>query len=203
MPNRPVQERSRRTYDALLEAAADLLADEGIERLSTNLVCERAGVTPPAFYRYFKNKYAILEALAERLGEQQNVVLLAWIERWRDTDLDAIAAAVPELLRETHEVTMTAPGALWIMRALHAIPRLTHIRLDSHNHAANLLADMYQPFLPNVPREIILRRARLSVEIAYSIDEMLKEGEADPEFVFDDIAHIFDAMFRYPDYGRD
>ena len=28
----------------------------GIERLSTNLVCERAGLTPPALYRYYPNK---------------------------------------------------------------------------------------------------------------------------------------------------
>ncbi|WP_445380862.1 TetR/AcrR family transcriptional regulator, partial [Pseudomonas syringae] len=50
----------------------------GIERLSTNLVCERAGLTPPALYRYFPNKYALLTVLGERLLEKQNERIDHW-----------------------------------------------------------------------------------------------------------------------------
>ncbi|WP_336966522.1 TetR/AcrR family transcriptional regulator [Sphingobium aquiterrae] len=197
---KPLQERSRRTFDALLDAAGVLLGECGIERISTNMICERAGVTPPAFYRYFDDKYAIVEALAERLMEKQNVALETWVARYRDAGLAVIAEKVIDLIREMDRITGGQPGALWIMRALRAVPSLTHIRLFSHNYVADLLADIYAPYLPHVSRDVIRRRTRMSVEMAYSLDEMLKEEEADRESLFADAHHVFKAMFHYPDY---
>ena len=40
--NRPRQARAKRTYEAILEAAAGLLLEIGVERISTNLIAERA-----------------------------------------------------------------------------------------------------------------------------------------------------------------
>ncbi len=198
---KPVQERSRRTYDSLLDTAASLLGEVGIEKLSANLICERAGVTPPAFYRYFDDKHAIVVALAERLMEQQNVVLEAWIARYGKDDLASISGKVVELMRQMHAVTSGAAGGLWIMRALRAMPALTHVRLASHNYVADLLTDLYLPHYPHVPRDLLRRRTRMSVEIAYALDEMLKEGEAEAETLFEDANHVFAAMYAYPDYA--
>ena len=58
--NKPQQERAKRTYEAILASAAKLLVEVGIERISTNLIAEEAGITVPALYRYFPNKYAVL-----------------------------------------------------------------------------------------------------------------------------------------------
>ncbi|WP_303760490.1 TetR/AcrR family transcriptional regulator [Sphingobium yanoikuyae] len=196
----PVQERSRRTFEILLDSAGYLLGEVGIERISTNLICERAGVTPPAFYRYFDDKYAILYALAERLMNRQNIALEAWVERYRHAGLAVIEAKVIELIRTMHEITANEPGALWILRALRAIPALTPIRLYSHDFVADLLTDIYMPHLSHVPRDLVRRRTRMSVEIAYSLDEMLKEKELDAELLFEDAAHVFSAMFHYPEY---
>src|SRR4051812_2665951 len=63
----PAQQRGTDTVERILEVAARTLADVGIERLSTNLICECAGLTPPALYRYFPNKYAVLGELGQRL----------------------------------------------------------------------------------------------------------------------------------------
>lgn len=198
---RPLQERAKRTFDALLDAAAELLGEVGLERISANLICDRAGVTPPAFYRYFDDKQAIVFALAERLMERQNVVLEAWVERYRHAGLETIADKVVELMRQLHVVTAGTPGALWTMRALHAMPSLTMVRLGSHNYVADVLTDLYAPYLPHVPRDLLRRRTRLSVEMAYAMDEMLKEGEAEPDDLFADANHVFHAMFHYPDYA--
>src|SRR5450830_186693 len=75
----PAQQRSTETYERILVATAQTLCDVGIERLSTNLVCERAGLTPPALYRYFPNKYALLSVLGDRLLEKQNERIDHWI----------------------------------------------------------------------------------------------------------------------------
>jgi AcrR family transcriptional regulator len=63
----PTQLRSVQTRERLLDVAGELLADVGIELTSTTLICARASVTPPALYRYFKDKYAVLDALGRRL----------------------------------------------------------------------------------------------------------------------------------------
>src|ERR1035437_8849710 len=75
----PSQQRSTQTVELILRLTAEVLADVGIERLSTNLVCERAGLTPPALYRYFPNKYAILSELGQRLMLRQNELIPRWI----------------------------------------------------------------------------------------------------------------------------
>lgn len=198
---KPVQERSRKTYDLLLETAGILLEEVGIERISTNLICQRANVTAPAFYRYFDDKYAVIEALAERLIQRQHTALEAWIDRYRDAAYDTIVDHVIDLMREMGSISGSQPGAVWIMRALRAVPKLSHIRLASHNYATNLLTDFYVPYLPDIPRELIRRRTRMSVEISYSIDEMLKEESVDRDGVLDDLVYIFRAMYYRPDLG--
>ena len=76
----PAQSRARRTVESILSAAAELLGEVGVEQLSTNLVCRRAGMTPPALYRYFPDKYAILSELARRLLDAQAEAVFAWVD---------------------------------------------------------------------------------------------------------------------------
>ena len=90
----PKQDRARATYDRLLDVAGLLLAEEGIERISTNRIAAEAGLSPPALYRYFGDKYAVLEALGRRLMERQNAVLEAWIERHRSGGIAAMAGHI-------------------------------------------------------------------------------------------------------------
>ncbi|MBB4099290.1 TetR family transcriptional regulator [Sphingomonas kyeonggiensis] len=197
----PRQERSRRTFDALLDAAGYLLAEVGIERISTNLICERAKVTPPALYRYFDDKYAIIYALAERLMLRQNDALETWIASYGDKGLDVLSDKLLELLETMSAITGSQPGAIWIMRALRSVPSLTPVRLYSHNYVTDLLTDIYHQYLPHVDRETIRRRTRLSVEMAYSMDEMLKEEDFDQKKLLQDAAFVFRSMLNFPEYG--
>ncbi|MDO9369158.1 MAG: helix-turn-helix domain-containing protein, partial [Sphingopyxis sp.] len=87
----PQQDRARQTQGRLLDVAGELLADVGIERISTNMIAARAGLSPPALYRYFDDKYAVLEALGRRLMERQNAVLEAWIARHAPAGIVAMA----------------------------------------------------------------------------------------------------------------
>ena len=52
--------------ELILEAAMRLLANSGLEALTTNAVAETAGVSIGTLYQYFANKEAILDALADR-----------------------------------------------------------------------------------------------------------------------------------------
>jgi len=63
---RPRQARSRATWEAIVEAAAQILERRGPSALNTNAVAERAGVSIGTLYQYFADKRAILLAAARR-----------------------------------------------------------------------------------------------------------------------------------------
>jgi AcrR family transcriptional regulator len=175
MRSSPLQKRAVVTYERLLDVAGQLLSEVGFERISTNMICERAGVTPPALYRYFADKYDVLQALGQRLMDRQNAILFAWLDRHGPNGLDALGDAVLELLRETAAVTAREPGAIWILRALRASPRLSQARIDSHRLVTDRLVEVYAPYLPSIDREVLWRRTRLSVEFGFATDEMINE----------------------------
>ncbi len=62
----PVQARSRERVERILDAAAQLLSDEGYDAVKTNLIAKRAGVSIGSIYQFFPNRFAIFNALAER-----------------------------------------------------------------------------------------------------------------------------------------
>jgi AcrR family transcriptional regulator len=181
----PRQERAQATYERLLDVAGALLAEVGIERISTNLICTRAGVTPPALYRYFGDKYAVLAALGQRLMARQNEVLETWIARHREGGVTALADHIDELLRETAAVTRDEPGAAWTLRALNASPQLAPIRVESHRYVTDRLVEAYLAHLPTIDRETLWQRLRLAVEFGFAADVMLQEEQRIPaETVF-------------------
>ena len=173
----PKQDRARQTRERLLDVAGDLLADVGLERISTNLIAARAGLTPPALYRYFDDKYAVIEALGRRLMERQNDVLERWIARHAPGGIAGMADHIGELLAENAAATRAEPGAVWILRALHATPRLVHVRLESHRHVTGRLADACVPHIHGIDKEMLWSRLRLAVELGFAADEMLYEED--------------------------
>jgi AcrR family transcriptional regulator len=75
----PKQSRSRLTVQYILDAAAYILAEQGLEGFTTNRIAERAGVNIASLYQYFPNKAAILDALQERhVGKPAQIDAEAW-----------------------------------------------------------------------------------------------------------------------------
>ncbi|MBA4011474.1 MAG: TetR/AcrR family transcriptional regulator [Phenylobacterium sp.] len=70
MPERkrrtPRQARAESTIKVILDATLQLLEAEGAERLTTNHIAARAGVSIGTVYQYFRDKDDILAALAEQ-----------------------------------------------------------------------------------------------------------------------------------------
>lgn len=61
----PVQNRSRETVRAVIQAAAEVLLAEGYERTTTNRIAERAGISIGSLYHYFPNKESVIEAMTD------------------------------------------------------------------------------------------------------------------------------------------
>lgn len=58
------------TIDAVKKAFILLFAKTGIEKITVKEICESAGVSRALFYRYFDDKYAVLESIENTLLEQ-------------------------------------------------------------------------------------------------------------------------------------
>ena len=181
----PLQPRAVETYERILAACAELLGEVGIERLSTNLVCQRAGISPPALYQYFPNKYAILHELSLRLMRQQNELLAPWaVRETMALPPSEFAASMAALFVRLQTLTAQMPAGIWVTRAQRAVPALQSQRLRSRD----LMTDMVlAPFLeahPAVDPAQARLTLRLAIDALYSAHELLFDDPSlDPQAV--------------------
>jgi AcrR family transcriptional regulator len=189
----PQQARAQDTFELILETTGHLLDEVGLEKLSTNLVCKRAGLSPPALYRYFPNKYAILRELGERLMDLQDQAVLVWIDNGGlNTSTFEEAVESHQLLQEgVNEITRNFPGNIFVLRALRAIPLLREVRIASRDMVAERLSDAMSKRDPSISRERYAAAARLTTELAYAAMEMvLEEPERDAEHISTEVARM-------------
>ncbi|MEP5566365.1 MAG: TetR/AcrR family transcriptional regulator [Halioglobus sp.] len=174
--NRPRQERAKRTYEAILTAAAELLVEVGVERISTNLIAERAGITVPALYRYFPNKYAVVNALGAVLMDRQNQAFHEWVENYYvEGEPQRLLGKIYEILWLTYEATLDQVGGLEIAQALRAVGPLQELRLTSHRLLAQELSFFVAEWQQRPMNDDVLVQARVAIEMGYCMVEMALE----------------------------
>ncbi len=88
----PRQRRSIEMVHTVIDAAIEILADEGVAGFSTNRVAEVAGVSVGSLYQYFANKEMILAAVLER-------GILDSTELMRRLSMADVEASIQDVLR--------------------------------------------------------------------------------------------------------
>lgn len=172
----PRQQRAKATYDRLVAAAGELLDEMGFEGASTNAIAERAGVTPPALYRYFEDKYALMRVFGQHVMEAQNALLAEVGEKLAsDPEYVLTSGILTRLLLETVAVTEEIPGGVPMMKCLRVVPGLRHIRTDSHHEMASALAAAAVTYRPELRESEIYRQSLFSIEIGYTAIEFVLE----------------------------
>jgi AcrR family transcriptional regulator len=71
----PKQQRSRQTFQVILNGAIAVIRRDGIKKLSTNKVAEESKVSIGSLYQYFPSKAAIIGALVE-LGLEKELEII-------------------------------------------------------------------------------------------------------------------------------
>lgn len=114
----PKQARSQRTLERLLDAAEQLIVEQGAVDVSVPDIVARAGSSVGGFYARFKDKDALLCALEERFLEQmkQRVTLFTAPERWRGAQLHELLFGLMQVVVETY----TSHGRLLRVFAVRA-----------------------------------------------------------------------------------
>lgn len=133
----PSQQRSRERVERMLDAAASIVVDHGVEKLKVSEIASRAGVPLGTLYQFFARKDDVVYALAQRFADRFGEVLEATLAGadddtdWRvllDRLLDAYATFYrsepglrelwvgarldPEFIRADHEHNNTRFAAI-------------------------------------------------------------------------------------------
>ena len=176
----PAQRRSRETYDRIVKTAGELLEEVGMERISTNMVAERAGVSPAALYRYFPNKYALVVALAELVAQASSTPIAAWIRAGglETQSLEEAVAKNFEIQRRVTDIIRNFPGGPWIARSMRALPVLREVANRARRDVVDQLFAIQRLRYPHVPEAELRAAIRLSTEVLSSNSLMVLE---DPE----------------------
>jgi AcrR family transcriptional regulator len=134
------QDRSRRSYLALIDAATALFGSHGYDAVGTSEIAQRAGVSVGTFYRYFDHKHEIYLEIARRTmaeGYRETIANLGperFVGRARHETISETIAVLfdhvlskPQLTRSFQEMALRDPEMAEVMRAFEqvSIQRLT------------------------------------------------------------------------------
>lgn len=111
----PSQDRGQRRYEALLDAAEQVIAEVGVADATTNAIAARAGSGMGSLYRFFPNKEAIVAALAERYAGAMRP-LTQYAAR-SDLKNVSVATMVDEIIDPLVEFFRRAPAYGHVFRA--------------------------------------------------------------------------------------
>jgi len=128
------QERSRRSYQALLDAATELFAQHGYDAVGTPEIANKAGVSVGTFYRYFDDKHEVyLEIMRRQIvsAYEETIAKLTPEKLAGGARSDTIAAAVsvlfdhvlerPQLTRSFMEMSLRDAQVAELRRAFEQL----------------------------------------------------------------------------------
>lgn len=186
----PKQQRSRRAWTAVVDAADELFAEKGYDATQMGEIIERSGVGAGSLYRFFADKRDIAEAIITR----------------RRAGMDQMTAALPpvtsleELWRLTDAVVELAAAHRRDHPGYHAAADV----LDGRDPESPLYAtrqdqiDFLIGMVGGVGTHISIAERRSSVQYAAEIlDGLLKGGPHGGESQAEHLAHIKRAIRGY------
>ncbi len=128
------QDRARRSYLALLDAATALFGAQGYDAVGTPEIAQRAGVSVGTFYRYFTDKHEIYLEIARRTmvaGYHKTIADLGperFVGRARHETISETIAVLfdhvlsqPELTRSFREMSLRDPQVAEVSRAFEQV----------------------------------------------------------------------------------
>jgi AcrR family transcriptional regulator len=134
------QDRSRRSYLALIDAATALFGSQGYDAVGTPEIAQHAGVSVGTFYRYFDDKHEIYLEVARRTmaaAYRETIAHLGperFVGRARHETISETIAILfdhvvsrPQLTRSFQEMSLRDPQVAEVSRAFDqlSIQRLT------------------------------------------------------------------------------
>lgn len=189
----PRQRRSAHTVDAILEAAALVLEEGGLEGFNTNAIARRAGASIGTLYQYFPSKDALTLALLlrEEAKAHAEAAAAAALPSWRK----ALTALIDAAARQQ----LTRPNLARLLDQEEERADIRAAKDGAHSFAELLLILLDKPDTPihlQDPIRRTLAAADLLAIIRAMTDAAGQRGETD---VTDLARRVRAACFGYVD----
>lgn len=171
----PVQARSRLTVTRILDAAAAIADENGVDATTTRAIADRAGVSYPSLYRFFADRDAILDELLQRHCTELDARCVAAEKSWTIT-------SVPQLLNNELDLHVVYyrryPSSARLWMGGRTSPTVTrHVRARMHNLAGRIHTILADGGL--IPADTDPRATLVAVEMADRILELSFRDNAD------------------------
>ena len=164
------QRRSRKTHEALLDAAEGLILEGGTDAAMIAAIAERAGVSVGSVYHHFRDKKAIFVALSQRTLEFFQSLYTGFDDPdlWKDS-------TIPEMVRVYLDVSVSTLKHQVVAR-----------------HAAGAVAADHPEFAEDFARTMIWGR---EIALKHILAKKHEIGRPDPEraarIILDQLAAMY------------
>lgn len=161
----PVQQRSAKRVEQMLEACASLLDELGYDGVTTTLIAERAGVAVGSLYQFFPEKRAVVQELTKRNLDY----FTTEIERRVDWDnIEHWWQGVDEIIDIYVEMYRNRPGFARVRFGDVIDLRFIEIDRDNNMVIADRIATLVARKI-NVPVASIYRQIAIASDIGDAI----------------------------------
>ena len=127
-------ERSELGAERILDAAAQLFAEQGIGRPGMEDIARAAGCSRATVYRYFENKPALLRAFVHREARDITAQIARHLDRdanGRDLAVEAVVAALAAVRARGYLEPWYSGGASDLLEVLRESPVITGLAGNS------------------------------------------------------------------------
>lgn len=177
----PVQQRSAKRVEQMLDASAQLIDEIGYEALTTTLIAKRARVAVGSLYQFFPDKRAVVQALTQR---NLDWFVAATNERLTSEDPSHWWDVVDSVLDIYLDMHRTVPGFAKVHFGDVVDRQLLDEGRDNNKVIADSLAELVRKYVEK-PGENLSLAIGVAIEMA---DALLKfafrrDPQGDPEIV--------------------
>lgn len=191
---RPQQARSREKVDRILDAAAVLIADEGLSQVTSTRIAREAGLPPATVYHYFKDRDAILMALASRTMERVDAAIVSAMPSADDHNPQSWLRLI-DLIYEQYRAT---PGFVPMLAALRSTAELRSLADASNRRVAEFLAERLLQGAIRLPRTRLERIALMLSDACQALfEKALLEEPQEARAIVAELKEMIGALLMY------
>ena len=149
--------------ESILDAAEQVFAEIGYDAATTNLIAERADISPGSLYQFFANKQAIAEALAERYVQLMREAQAAALDPGLATL--PVAQMVDGVVDPMIEFNLAHPAAKSLLYGADLSPSLAASTSTLHEALQQRLEALVQARVPDLAPKSRALVATVSMQI--------------------------------------
>lgn len=177
----PVQARSRKRVETILNATAAILVESGHEALTVVGIAEKAGIPVASIYQYFPNKESILYALCEDMKSE----VLARFGGYQQYDRHNMTADELITAMGEREYTYSDKHRLEfeLSRAMQSIPVLSQIKKSFDQELSRRLSDIFVHYGSKWSQEELMNLSQIIFRMGNTYFDHVSKAEDDTVLV--------------------